>query len=97
METLKTSDQVQVDLSRRYTLEEFLALPKREDGARYELIEGRLYLIPPPDPIHEKLAANMAGALSKFLTDNKIDGEIHLKEPICRSAEGSTDLEPDLM
>ena len=57
----------------------------------------RPYLIPPPDPIHEKIAARMAGALSKFLTDNKIDGEVHSKEPICRSAEGSTDPEPDLM
>ena len=98
MEVLKGSDQVEADFSRRYTLEEFWALPKREDGGRYELIEGYLYLIPPSDPAHETLAARMAGALSEFLIANNIDGEVHFpNESIYRRREDSTDLEPDLM
>lgn len=42
MQALKPFDEVQVDFSRRYTLEEFWELPKREDDARYELIDGYL-------------------------------------------------------
>jgi len=96
MQALKPSDEVQVDFSRRYTLEEFWELPKREDGARYELIDGFLYTVPPPDPHHRDLAANMARALIRFLDANNIDGEVHFPpEPIYRRAEGSTYLEPD--
>ena len=49
MQAFKPSDEV--DFSRRYTLEEFWALPKREDHARYELIGGYLYMVPPPNPL----------------------------------------------
>ena len=96
MQALEASDEVQVDLSRRYTLEEFWELSKREDGARYELIDGYLYTIPPPDPQERELAARMAKALIRFLDANNIDGEVHFPpEAIYRRAEGSTDLDPD--
>jgi Uma2 family endonuclease len=96
MQALKTSDEV--DFSRRYTLEEFWALPEREDHARYELIGGFLYIVPPPNPPHGDLAAELARALIIFLYLNKLDGKVHFpKEPIYRRAEGSTYLEPDLM
>jgi len=96
MQALKPSDQV--DFSRRYTLEEFWALPEREDHARYELIGGFLYMVPPPNPPHGDLAAELAKALFRFLDVNEIDGRVHFpREPIYRRAEGSTYLEPDLM
>ena len=96
MQSLKTSDQV--DFSRRYTLEEFWALPEREDHARYELIGGYLYMVPPPNPPHGDLAAELARTLFRFVDVNKIDGRVHFPpEPIYRRAEGSTYLEPDLM
>lgn len=96
MQALKTSDQV--DFSRRYTLEEFWELPEREDHARYELIGGYLYMVPPPNPPHGDLAAELARALFEFVLVNKIDGKVHFpREPIYRRAEGSTYLEPDLM
>lgn len=83
---------------RRYTLEEFWALPEREDGARYELIQGYLYLVPPPDPPQAELVARMARTLSRFLIANNIDGEVHFSnEPIYRRGEDSTDLQSDLM
>jgi Uma2 family endonuclease len=75
MQAFNTSDQV--DFSRRYTLEEFLALTKPEDGSSYELIKGYLYIIPPPDPLHKALAVRMGRALSEFLISNNIDGEVH--------------------
>ena len=96
MQALKPSDEV--DFSRRYTLEEFWALPEREDHARYELIGGYLYMVPPPNPPHGDLTANLAKALFRFVDVNKIDGRVYFpKEPIYRRSEGSSYLEPDLM
>ena len=85
-----------VDFSRRYTLEEFLALPEREDHARYELIERELFLIPPPDPSHGQLASRLTQSLVAFLKANNIVGDVHQpNEPIYRRSEGSTHIEPD--
>ena len=96
MQALKPSDQV--DFSRRYTLEEFWALPEPEDRAHYELIGGYLYMVPAPNPPHGDLGAELARALFEFLYINKIDGNVHFpQEPIYRHAKGSTYLEPDLM
>ena len=96
MQSLKPSDEV--DFSRRYTLEEFWALPEREDHVQYNLIGGYLYMVTPPNPPHGDLAADMARALFEFLIAKQIDGKVHFpKEPIYRRAEGSTYLEPDLM
>ena len=42
MQALETQTSVEVNfspLTQRYTLEEFWALPEREDHARYELIQ----------------------------------------------------------
>ena len=95
MQALKPSDQV--DFSRRYTLEEFWALPEPEDGAHYDLIEGYIYMVPPANPPHDSLDARFTRALIKFLIDNNIDGEVlHPHAPIYR-ADASTYLEPDMM
>ena len=95
----KTPTQINFSpLSRRYTLEEFWALPEREDHARYNLIGGYLFMVPPPNPPHGDLGSRMNRALMKFLLDNNIEGDAHHPpEPIYRRAEGSTYLEPDMM
>ena len=99
MQALATSDKVNFSpLHRRYTLEEFWALPEREDRARYNLIGGYLFMVPPPNPPHGDLAANMNRALTLFLAARKIEGKVHFPdEAIYRRAVGSTYLEPDLM
>lgn len=85
-------------LARRYTLEEFWALPRPEDHARYELIGGYLFMVPPPNPPHGDVAAQMIRSLMKFIIDNNIEGQVHFPpEPIWRRAKGSTYLEPDMM
>jgi Uma2 family endonuclease len=85
-------------LSRRYTLEEFWALPRPEDHARYELIGGYLFMVPPPNPPHGDVAANMMQALITFVVENKIKGKVHFPpEAIWKRAKGSTYLEPDMM
>ncbi len=85
-------------LSRRYTLEEFWALPEREDHAHYDLIGGFLFMVPPPKPPHDSLDSRLNLALAKFILDNNIDGELyHSSAAIYRRAEGSTYLQPDMM
>jgi Uma2 family endonuclease len=39
-------------LVKKYTLEEFWALPEPKDGSKLELIAGVLYMTPPPDSLH---------------------------------------------
>ena len=98
MQAIRTPVQVNFSLQRRYTLEELWALPEREDHARYNLIEGALFMVPPPNPPHGDLAANLNIAITRFLTAKGIGGKVHFPpEPIYRRAEGSTYLEPDLM
>jgi Uma2 family endonuclease len=85
-------------LSRRYTLEEFWALPEREDHARYNLIGGYLFMVPPPNPPHGDLGARMNRALMKFVLENNADGEVHFPdEAIWLDEEGPTYLQPDMM
>ena len=96
MQALKTSDEV--DFSRRYTLEEFWALPEPGDRAHYELIKGYLYMVPPANPPHGSLASRFTLALTKFVHANNIDCDVHHPpEPIYLRADGSTYLEPDMM
>ena len=66
MQALETHTSVEVNfspLTRRYTLEEFWALPEREDHARYNLIGGYLFMVPPPDPPHGDVASQMIDLL----------------------------------
>jgi Uma2 family endonuclease len=101
MQALETQTSVEVNfspLTRRYTLEEFWALPEREDHARYELIGGYLFMVPPPRPPHGDVASRMNRALMAFLLANNIEGDVHFpREPIYVRAGGATYLEPDLM
>jgi Uma2 family endonuclease len=96
MQALKPSDQV--DFSRRYTLEEFWALPEPEDRSTYELIKGYLFMVPPANPPHGSIDSRLNKSLIIFLTFNKIDGDVlHPREPVYHRAEHSTYLEPDMM
>src|SRR5215210_3398865 len=99
MQALETETTIEVNFSplqRRYTLEEFWALPEREDHARYNLIGGYLFMVPPPNPPHGDVASRIMRSLIKFLDANNVEGDVHFPpEPIYVRAEGSTYLEPD--
>jgi len=101
MQELKTETSIEVNFSpllRRYTLEEFWALPEREDHARYNLIGGFLFMVPPPNPPHGDVASRMLRLLMSFVLNNKIEGDVHFPpEPIYIDTEYATYLEPDLM
>jgi Uma2 family endonuclease len=98
MLVLETPHQINFSpLKRRYTLEEFWALPNAADGAHYNLIGGFLFLVPRPEAPHGDLVWQMTKALFRFLFDNKVAGLVNFPpEPIC-DAVRSTYLEPDLM
>jgi hypothetical protein len=101
MQALETQTSVEINFSplqRRYTLEEFWALPEREDHARYNLIGGYLFMVPPPNPPHGDVASRMMKSLQQFVFINNIAGDVHFPpEPIYVRGEGSTYLEPDMM
>ena len=101
MQALDTQTSIEVNFSpllRRYTLEEFWALPEREDHARYNLIGGFLFMVPPPNPPHQDVASRMNRLLLRFVDGNKTEGDVYFPPaPIYVRAEGSTYLEPDLM
>ncbi len=101
MQALETETTIEVNfspLTRRYTLEEFWALPEPEDRAYYELIGGYLFMVPPPNPPHGSVASRMNRSLMAFLLSNNIEGDVYFPhEAVWLRAEGSTYLEPDMM
>src|SRR5262245_50745254 len=83
---------------RRYTLEEFWALPEPGDRYHYDLIEGALYMVPPPDPPHGSIDSRLKMSLIGFLIENNVKGEVlHPREGIYKDIHTATYLEPDMM
>ena len=99
MQVLERTTEVSFSpLLRRYTLEEFWALPEPEDRHHYDLIGGQLYMVPPPDPPHDDLDARLNKALLQFLIARNIQGEVlHPRASIYTDADAGTYLEPDMM
>jgi Uma2 family endonuclease len=50
---------------REWTYAEFARLP--DDGNRYEVIAGELYVTPSPSPVHTRIAFNLASLLEAFV------------------------------
>jgi Uma2 family endonuclease len=85
-------------LLRHYTLEEFWRLADLQDRSHYELIEGTLFMVPPPDPPHGNIDARLAAFLHAHLRRNEIRGEVHHpREAIYLGKSVATYLEPDMM
>ena len=82
----------------RYTLEEFWALPEPADRNHYDLIEGVLYMVPPPDPPNGDIDARLSRSLHKFLIENDLKGQVlHPREGVYKDIHTATYLEPDMM
>src|SRR5262245_57050311 len=83
---------------RRYTLEEFWALPEPGNRYHYDLIEGALIMVPPADCPHDDLDARLAKSLHYFLIEEGIQGDVHHPQAaIYRNVQAGTYLEPDMM
>lgn len=80
------------DATGAWTLEELHRLP--DDGNKYELVRGELFVTPPPSVRHESLLAVLSARLTAYVSSHGI-GRVHHPRSVVR-VEGS-ELEPDLM
>jgi Uma2 family endonuclease len=79
---------------RGWTYEEFARLP--DDGNRYEVIAGDLYVTPAPGSIHQKVSARFFMELRVFATNQHKLGEV-LYAPLDVIFEDGDYVQPDLV
>jgi Uma2 family endonuclease len=77
---------------KRWTLEELHSLP--DDGNKYELIDGELFVTPAPTDYHETLSAKLTRLLDPFVERNGL-GYVYHPRAVVRV--GESEVEPDLM
>ncbi|PYS46667.1 MAG: hypothetical protein DMG13_29470 [Acidobacteria bacterium] len=82
-------------LVKTYTLQEFWDLPEPKDRSKMELIKGVLYMSPPPEEIHDDVAAMLIGQIRDAIRDHGYNGRIYA--PRAAIWIDDTYLEPDLM
>jgi Uma2 family endonuclease len=75
-----------------WTLEELHSLP--DDGNKYELVHGELFVTPPPTVDHEEIAARLDRVLSPFVAANGL-GYVYRPRAVIQSR--GSEVEPDLM
>lgn len=78
--------------TKKWTLEELHSLP--DDGNKYELVRGELFVTPPPTDFHETIAAKLARILDPYVARHGL-GYVYRPRAVLRF-EGS-EVEPDLM
>ena len=77
---------------KRWTLEELHRLP--DDGNKYELVRGELFVTPPPDDEHETIAAKLSELLTPYVREHGL-GLVYRPRAVVRFDE--SEVEPDLM
>jgi Uma2 family endonuclease len=77
---------------KHWTLEELHRLP--DDGNKYELVRGDLFVTPPPSDDHETVIARLSRRLEPFVAAQGLGFVYHPRSVV--RAEGS-EVEPDLM
>ena len=77
---------------KRWTLEEVHSLP--DDGNKYELVRGELFVTPPPGADHETILARLSRLLEPYVARHHL-GFLYHPRAVLRF-EGS-EVEPDLM
>lgn len=75
------------------TYEDYCALP--DDGKRYEIIEGELYVTPSPSRSHQEFAANLLVVLKPLVTARRL-GEVFIA-PFDVILEETSVVVPDLL
>ena len=74
-----------------WTLEQLHRLP--DDGNRYELVDGELFVTPAPSPAHERLVSLLRSLLEPYVRMHRL-GELHgPRGVVCRD---DSEVEPDL-
>ncbi len=78
--------------TKQWTLEEVHSLP--DDGNKYELVRGALFVTPPPTDPHETIGARLTHLLVAYVEREKL-GYVYRPQAVMRF-DGS-EVEPDLM
>jgi Uma2 family endonuclease len=78
--------------TKRWTLEELHSLP--DDGNKYELVRGELFVTPPPNDDHETILSRLSRILDRYVEANGL-GLVYHPRSVVR-VDGS-EVEPDLM
>jgi Uma2 family endonuclease len=78
---------------RRWTIDELHGLP--EDGNKYELIKGQLFVTPAPSDNHETIGARLTRLIDPYVAANDL-GLVYRPRAIVRIGKDS-EVEPDLM
>lgn len=77
---------------KRWTLDEVHRLP--DDGNKYELVRGELFVTPPPGDEHETIAAQLSELLAPYVREHGL-GHVYHPRAVMRYDE--SEVEPDLM
>ena len=80
--------------TKRWTLAELHRLPE-DDGNKYEVVRGELFVTPPPTVDHETIAARLARVLDPYVERHGL-GLVYRPKAIVRVRPHS-EVEPDLM
>ena len=78
---------------RLWTYEDYCAIP--DDGYRYEVIEGELYVAPAPDVAHQRIIVRLLLILAPFVEEHDL-GEVLLSPTDVLLSTG-TFVQPDLL
>jgi Uma2 family endonuclease len=77
------------------TWDDFRKLPESDDGRRYELLDGRLYVTPAPNNYHQIVIGNLYVLLRPFVERHRL-GIVFLS-PLDVKLSQRTVCEPDLL
>ncbi len=78
--------------TKRWTLDELHSLP--DDGNKYELVRGELFVTPAPSGQHESILAALSGRLTPYVVANGL-GLVYHPRAVLRFED--SEVEPDLM
>lgn len=78
-----------------WTYEDFLRLP--DDGNRYEVIRGSLYVTPPPIVDHQFLSGEFSFRLSAFVRERRLGLVLTAPLGVMLPAGIATPVQPDVM
>src|SRR5438093_2573527 len=76
----------------RWTVAMLDALP--DDGNRYEIIDGELFVTPAPSYVHQRIVRELARLFANYLSDSR-EAEVMIAPTDVRVGE-RTSVEPDL-
>ncbi len=79
-------------VTKRWTLDELHSLP--DDGNKYEVVRGELFVTPAPTPTHETVCARLHRILDRYVESERL-GLVYNPRAVLQFED--SEVEPDLM